>query len=232
MDLAQPLSDAEFDELDQFLQSDASPDDCMDISMLDGFLTALLIGPNTLMPSRWLPTVYGETEQDPMTWKSPGQAQHILGLIMRHMNDILFHLREAPDHYAPVVYEREHEGKMIAILDEWCIGFMKGVQIDADAWAPLFDGVDEQAFLLPIILYGTEEGWKELDSKPDLADRHDQFAESLADCVLQIQEYWLPLRKAAMTLRRDEPKTGRNDACPCGSGKKFKKCCGAQDKLH
>ena len=29
------------------------------------------------------------------------------------------------------------------------------------------------------------------------------------------------------TVRRHEPKTGRNDTCPCGSGKKFKKCCGA-----
>ncbi len=28
------------------------------------------------------------------------------------------------------------------------------------------------------------------------------------------------------TIRRDGPKIGRNDPCPCGSGKKFKKCCG------
>ncbi len=28
------------------------------------------------------------------------------------------------------------------------------------------------------------------------------------------------------TFRRDEPRVGRNDPCPCGSGKKFKKCCG------
>ena len=27
-------------------------------------------------------------------------------------------------------------------------------------------------------------------------------------------------------IRRDTPKVGRNDPCPCGSGKKFKKCCG------
>jgi SEC-C motif-containing protein len=27
-------------------------------------------------------------------------------------------------------------------------------------------------------------------------------------------------------FRREEPKTGRNDPCTCGSGKKFKKCCG------
>jgi preprotein translocase subunit SecA len=30
------------------------------------------------------------------------------------------------------------------------------------------------------------------------------------------------------TVRRDEPKVGRNDPCPCGSGKKYKKCHGAQ----
>lgn len=28
-----------------------------------------------------------------------------------------------------------------------------------------------------------------------------------------------------MPFRRDTPKVGRNDACPCGSGKKYKKCC-------
>lgn len=28
------------------------------------------------------------------------------------------------------------------------------------------------------------------------------------------------------TFRREEPKVGRNDACPCGSGQKYKKCCG------
>jgi preprotein translocase subunit SecA len=32
---------------------------------------------------------------------------------------------------------------------------------------------------------------------------------------------------AVHTVRRDEPKVGRNDPCPCGSGKKYKKCHGA-----
>ena len=30
-----------------------------------------------------------------------------------------------------------------------------------------------------------------------------------------------------VTFRREIPKVGRNDPCPCGSGKKYKKCCGA-----
>ena len=32
--------------------------------------------------------------------------------------------------------------------------------------------------------------------------------------------------RAATPVRRDTPKVGRNDPCPCGSGKKYKKCCG------
>jgi hypothetical protein len=35
-----------------------------------------------------------------------------------------------------------------------------------------------------------------------------------------------PALIAAETYRRDVPKIGRNDPCPCGSGKKYKKCCG------
>jgi hypothetical protein len=34
------------------------------------------------------------------------------------------------------------------------------------------------------------------------------------------------VQKKVETFRREEPRVGRNDPCPCGSGKKFKKCCG------
>ena len=33
-----------------------------------------------------------------------------------------------------------------------------------------------------------------------------------------------------VTIRREAPKIGRNDPCPCGSGKKYKKCCGAAEQ--
>jgi preprotein translocase subunit SecA len=35
------------------------------------------------------------------------------------------------------------------------------------------------------------------------------------------------IKLPAVTIRRDAPKVGRNDPCPCGSGKKFKNCHGA-----
>jgi uncharacterized protein len=58
--------------------------------------------------------------------------------------------------------------------------------------------------------------------------------EELADTVASLHAYWGEGRKAAaerlsqsaVPQRRSGPKVGRNDPCPCGSGKKFKKCCG------
>ncbi|MBZ0093593.1 MAG: SEC-C domain-containing protein [Sulfuricellaceae bacterium] len=35
-----------------------------------------------------------------------------------------------------------------------------------------------------------------------------------------------------MPVRRESPKVGRNETCPCGSGKKFKECCGKEQLLH
>jgi hypothetical protein len=36
-----------------------------------------------------------------------------------------------------------------------------------------------------------------------------------------------PSSPSQQPVRRDEQKTGRNDPCPCGSGRKYKKCCGS-----
>jgi uncharacterized protein len=228
MESTGPLTDEELEELDQFLLSDATGEEAMDISMLDGFLTALAIGPNTLPPSQWMPVIWG----GPMTWESREQAERIMGYIFRHANDILFYLREDPEIFEPLLYEREHEGRKIPIIDEWCTGFIKGMALDEPDWRPLMEAEEGDDMLYPIMLYGTESGWDELRDNPTLEDRHEEFAASLGACVMAIQEWWLPVRKAKSTTRREEPKVGRNAPCPCGSGKKFKQCCGGQKVLH
>jgi len=232
---AAPLSDAELDELEQFLTSDATPEECMDIAMLDGFLTALVIAPNTILPSQWLPAVWGETEEEDMVWDSTEQMQRILGLVMRMYNDRVQDLHEDIDAYDPLIYQSQHEGKPVPILDEWCTGFIHAIELDPEAWQPLVqtDNPEEAGGLLtPMLLYGTEEGWNELKDNPALAERHQDFADAIGPCVIGIRDYWLPHRKAASTFRRETQKVGRNDPCPCGSGKKYKKCCGSGEKLH
>ena len=43
--LDEPLSETEYDALEAFFGSNAVPQDCMDLEMLDGFLTAIVSGP-------------------------------------------------------------------------------------------------------------------------------------------------------------------------------------------
>ncbi len=228
MDLDCPLTDEEFDELDRFLMSDATQEESLDISMLDGFLTALAIGPNTHLPSQWLPVVWGGE----ISWESEVLAERMTSYVLRLGNDIILTLRDAPEEFEPLIYEREHQGKTIPIIDEWCTGFIKGMALDEEAWQPLMDAEEGAEMLYPIMLYGTETGWDMLRDDPSLGERHDEFAASLSDSVLAIRDWWLPVRKAKSTIRREEPKVGRNKPCPCGSGKKFKQCCAGQKTLH
>ena len=84
--LDEPLSDAELDELEGFLASDLVPQDCMDLEMLDGFLTAIVSGPDSVQPSEWLPQVWSEggRTSNP-AFANSEQAQRIMGLMLRHM---------------------------------------------------------------------------------------------------------------------------------------------------
>ncbi|MFZ4540012.1 UPF0149 family protein [Propionivibrio sp.] len=51
----QQLSEAELDELDDFLAEESIQDKSMDVATLDGFLTAIAIGPRLVTPLEWLP---------------------------------------------------------------------------------------------------------------------------------------------------------------------------------
>ena len=227
MDLGNPLTDEELDELGEFLLSAATPDDAMDISMLDGFLTALAIGPNNLPPSEWMPVVWGGE----MAWQTREQAERVIGLVFRHANDIVFHLRDEPDSFEPLLYEEEHEGAVVPLIDEWCAGFVAGMALDEEGWRPLIESEEGDELLHAILLFGSAAGADALRDDPTLEDRYEEFAASLGESVMAIREWWLPTRKRKSTLRREEPKVGRNELCPCGSGKKFKKCCGSGDKV-
>ena len=223
-----PLTEEELDELDRFLMSEATGEDAMDISMLDGFLTALAVGPGTLPPGRWMPLVWGGD----VAWASRQQMDRMTTLVFRHANDILLYLRDDPETFEPLLYEREEDGESIPVIDEWCTGFVKGMALDEAGWQPLMETEEGEELLYPILLYGTETGWDELEKNPQIAAREAEFAAMLGNSVMAIMEWWLPVRKAGSTVRREEPKIGRNDLCPCGSGKKFKKCCGGQKVLH
>lgn len=74
--------------LDAFLRSDSSPDDCMQLSDLDGFLTSVICSPVMIMPSEWLPVALGTQQID--------IPVEILELIMQRYNEIVEGLNSEP----------------------------------------------------------------------------------------------------------------------------------------
>lgn len=127
-----------------------------------------------------------------------------------------------PEAFDPMFGEREVEGKTYLIVDEWCHGYMRGVALDAYAWSE--SDADIEPLLRPIQLWGTEEGWKEIDEMSGADQAREQNA--ISESVRVLHKYWLGRRTLqSEPSRRTSPKVGRNDPCPCGSGKKYKHCC-------
>ncbi len=234
MEVSKPLNDAEIKDLAEFLISDETPEECMDISTLDGFLTGLVIGPDTIPPSRWLPVVWGETEQDEMAWESREKIERIMGLVMCLYNSIAQAFQVDPPDFSPLLPIHKVAGEEVTIIDEWCWGFMYSIGLAPESWQPLLDHEERSATIFPISLHGTKEGWKLLKEDPKISKvPHEEWVAMLPAAVREIYEFWLPARRAEVQISHAaiSQKVNRNEPCPCGSGKKYKKCCGALESL-
>ena len=67
-------SPIDLDALDDYLMSDHAPDDSMGLSDLDGFLTGVIVGPELIMPSEWLPVIWGGESQNSRPRKRCGPS--------------------------------------------------------------------------------------------------------------------------------------------------------------
>jgi len=240
MNAPSAVTDADLERLENFLCSDEGvPDSAMDVSTLEGFLTALVIGPNVAMPSAWLPWVWDfEAGEVDVVYKSMEQAQEVMGLIMGLMNRIADAFHHDPESFEPVFYRQAAWGAA-----EWCEGFLKATQLfDAESWANLWAadalkdiGDTERVRLVtPFLRLGDAEGIEITQQQGDV----EKFVDAIVPSLVAIHAHWIARRSAApavaarLPARRDAPKVGRNDPCPCGSGRKYKKCCGAAPTLH
>jgi len=228
-ELSQPLSDAELDQLDGFLldrvPEDADTDDLdegiTDVSELDGFLTAVVSGPVTIPPSQWLPAVWGDFEP---TWDEVEEFQEIFTLFIRHMNAISDRLMNMPEEFEPLFFGHEVKGKSYLIVDEWCEGYRIGVDLAASAWSA--GGEEVIDLLAPIYAFTEQTEWAGHNYEHEEVEKIQQF---IAPNIRMLHAFWLGRRQPHSTgpqpVRNSSPKTGRNDPCPCGSGKKYKHCC-------
>ena len=113
--LDEPLTESELDQLEAFLASDAVPQDCMDLEMLDGYLAAVVSGPEMIQPSEWLPQVWSEGNHSAAAaFANKEEAQQIMALVLRHMSGIQRTLSESPTRFKPLLYLPE--GKAVVTI--------------------------------------------------------------------------------------------------------------------
>ena len=223
-DVSTPLTDAEFEVLDEFLLSLEDDGAMLDASEFDGFMTAVVSGPDMIPPSVWLPVVWGGEENAPV-WDSMEDYQRIFGLMIRYMNTTSATLMQQPAEFEPCFLESEVHGVTYSVVDEWCTGYIKGVGLYP---AQLTAGPEMENLLAPIREFADPDRW---DSRKEHSDDEiRRLQDQIAPAARAIHAYWLarrsPMPKQTVTYIRPESKVGRNDPCPCGSGRKYKKCCG------
>jgi uncharacterized protein len=239
MFLKKSLTEAELLALDDFLHSEAMPAEGMDLPTLDGFLAAILLNPELIRPSEWLSWVAdkekGEAEPN---FKDEKEMERIIGAILTHYNAINTAIQAGE--FTPTLHQMTHEDGSVGIdvidAGAWSQGFLLGVAGFNRPWRQLIDELPE--LLTPMFALGTEEGASFIAEHADPEQDRIALALLIPETVTAIHAFFAPLREKELARElkassqagpgpAPRPKVGRNEPCPCGSGRKYKKCCGA-----
>lgn len=226
-----PLTEAELDRLEGLLAADVFGEHAMPLDAMQGFLAAVISAPDVIAPSRWLPVVLGADRE----WETVDGAREALTLLMRFYNEIALDLLDGHG-VDPLLYpvsddSAEHDYAM------WALGYLEGVELADPAWEASSDQDEVEDLLFPfLILAGGLEHDPVLRESLGLnsaeqAELVQSCREELPIAAQDAYDYWLEKRRP-QTVRREAPKIGRNDPCICGSGKKYKHCCGAPHTEH
>ncbi len=238
-DISRPLSDAEIVELDEILGAIPDDRDPLDVAMLDGYLVGVLLQPEVMMPSAWLPLVFDAQARE-QALADEAQARRAIELIMRRYNELAACLA-AREPFDPIVFELEDDagaplvGKAgIAALAPWAAGFTNALSA-FPGLQEAYERDEELASAFVGILRHLPDDFDanaseraelaqerlEIERDVPLADL-DEAIDELVVCVLEAADIARPNKPA----RRASAKVGRNEPCPCGSGRKYKACHG------
>jgi len=207
------------------LPDDGGP---MLLSELDGYLAGLLVCPDLLMPGEWLPKVwsrYDDEESQPV-FEDMNHVQVTIGAVMEHYNALAKAFAGQRPRYVPAL---DDDLVSIEFLWEmWADGFGRAVDLRPQCWKAIAKSDDEDAKvalarLLHLVTIARDEGAM---SKDDIKAFDETAPVLIPRWVLALNAWRLANATGAPAPSPTFGKVGRNDPCPCGSGKKYKKCCG------
>lgn len=219
-----PEPDDDLETLEEYLLSPDLPDGTMLLSELDGYLTAIAVSPEVIPSEEWLPEIW-DGDVPPLAVRT--DMSWVVGAIKGHCDAIRRVLAEDPEFLDPI-FVQDTDGSPLPEI--WAEGFMRGVQLRRQDWAPLFEG-EGWRLLAPIgIFVETPDGSSPLILSEKRREEVRGNARTLfATCVAGLHGFWEAMRRQGGSPSRPRPTTikiGRNAPCSCGSGKKYKRCCG------
>jgi len=230
-----PLDDSELTRLEELL-TDPALEGAMRLDEAQAYLCAALSGPQAIPEEQWLSAVLGDA--DLARSEATRQTAALLRRLARELETGL----AAGVPPALLIYATEGQERSSGDYLPWCQAYLHGVDAALVDW---FDALgaeddkedseeicflDEQLFPLFMLTGDAEaaaaEAGEEWPHGPELDELREECADRLPQVVTDIYRFWLA-RRSIRTVRHEEARIGRNDPCSCGSGRKYKKCCGA-----
>lgn len=205
-----------------FLVSPAAPRTAMQPLELDGYLTGLIVAPDLIPPSLWISDLWGEDEP---AFDSTEQMQAVLSAVMAHYNAIIAEIDKGWPAYRPMFMGEEDKPPHDRVRI-WVRGFWKAMTLVPEAWSALAEDERSEILVEPFAAFIELNG-------PDTPPEPDNIDEIRDDSAALIPRIIPALRALAQMRARENmaqhaaahTKIGRNDPCPCGSGRKYKRCC-------
>lgn len=225
-----PLSAEDFTALEASLSARRmSFPETPDWEFCEGFLAALVCCRRPIAPSEYWPRLLGLAAD-----AVPANVSSLWARRWALVEQALDTRVSALDH--PAAYQPELGESDDAFAQRWAQGFMDAVAAWPEEWAGPRNAQAQQwreaalkllhALTLPDTGAPTLHAYEDQQGPPRVSAARMQAVGNAIWAVYNLRETWQRLGPRVETVKHAAAAPGRNDACPCGSGKKFKKCCG------
>jgi uncharacterized protein len=200
-------------------------EDVLTLSQVDGLVAGVIVCPELILPGEWLPLIWGGDGDAGAVFDNIQQVQHLTAMLLEHYNAVSDALRPQ-GRYEPIFDVGTRTGDVL--WETWIASFETAMKLRPRSWGEILDCDDNEAVtaisgLIALAAMSLGESILSSQAQESLAAGAPDFILHLVRTLnrWRLEHQGAP-RAAAPAVGG---KVGRNDPCPCGSGRKHKKCC-------
>lgn len=198
------------------------------LEALDGHLTAYVCCPETPTTREFMAKIMtGRHGGEDMVFDTANEAQEFFDMLERYSASIANCLESKGNLYAPHIPLGKFPGTA------WAWGFILYANHNREFWTKANRIEDCRRLWFKLVALASSANEDPKDRMyPELLDNRFKLICSLSNDIIVLYEHFAEDRRKKKNLFDDtefdfKRLPGRNDQCPCGSGKKYKRCCGA-----